>query len=50
MNDFKLIELIELFVEFEDNANKLELSLHLKAQEFLANNDLGSSMENITFV
>ena len=47
VNDFKLIELSELFVELEDNANKLELSLHLKAQEFLAKNDLEAAWKTL---
>ena len=47
MNDFKLIELSELFLELEDNANKLEISLHLKAQEFLAKNDLEAAWKTL---
>ena len=47
VNDFKLIELSELFLELEDNANKLELSLHLKAQEFLAKNDLEAAWKTL---
>ena len=40
VNDFKLIELSEIFLKFEDDAKKLEFSLHKKAQEFLLQNDL----------
>lgn len=47
VNDFKLIELSELFLELVDNANKLELSLHLKAQEFLAKNDLEAAWKTL---
>ncbi len=40
VNEFKLLELSELFVSLEDEPEKLEQSLHLKAQELLANNQL----------
>jgi hypothetical protein len=40
VNEFKLLELSELFVSLEDEPEKLEQSLHLRAQELLANNQL----------
>ena len=48
VNDFKLIELSEIFLKFEDDAKKLEFSLHKKAQEFLLQNDLEAAWK--TFV
>ena len=38
VNEFKLIELSELFVELEDDALKLESELHKKAKELLKEN------------
>lgn len=38
VNDYKLIELSELFIEFEEDANELEQQLHLRAQELLKEN------------
>ena len=38
VNEFKLIELSDLFVSLEDNANQLEKELHLKAKELLKEN------------
>ena len=35
VNEFKLTELAELFIEFEDDAQKLESALHQKAASFL---------------
>lgn len=35
VNEYKLIELSELFQEYEDNATQLELELHKRAQELL---------------
>lgn len=40
VNEFKLLELSDLFVTLEDNAVQLEKELHLKAQKHLANNEL----------
>jgi flavin reductase (DIM6/NTAB) family NADH-FMN oxidoreductase RutF len=47
VNDFKLIELSELFLELEDNPKKLELTLHEKAKEFLVNNDLEAAWKTL---
>ncbi|MFM1999490.1 MAG: hypothetical protein RL204_1437 [Bacteroidota bacterium] len=35
VNEYKLTELAELFIEFEDDAKKLETALHQKAASFL---------------
>jgi len=40
VNDFKLIELSDLFLEFENDATTLERELHLKAKEYLKENKL----------
>jgi flavin reductase (DIM6/NTAB) family NADH-FMN oxidoreductase RutF len=40
VNEFKLLELSELFVSLEDDALDLEKALHLKAKEFLKVNKL----------
>lgn len=47
VNDFKLIELSEIFLKFEDDAKKLEFSLHKKAQEFLLQNDLEAAWKTL---
>lgn len=38
VNDYKLIELSELFIQFEDDAKQLEIKLHEKAKELLNDN------------
>lgn len=38
VNEFKLTELADLFIEFEDNATELEKSLHTKAKDYLSQN------------
>lgn len=40
VNEYKLLELSELFVTLEDNPAKLELSLHQRAKELLAEDKL----------
>jgi flavin reductase (DIM6/NTAB) family NADH-FMN oxidoreductase RutF len=40
VNEFKLLELSDLFVTLEDNAVQLEKQLHLKAKQLLAENNL----------
>jgi hypothetical protein len=40
VNEYKLLELSELFVSLEDNPVKLELSLHQRAKELLAEDKL----------
>jgi len=47
VNDFKLIELSEIFLKFEDDAKKLEFSLHKKAREFLLQNDLEAAWKTL---
>ena len=47
VNDFKLIELGEIFLELEDDAEKLELKLQQIAQEFLLNNDLEAAWKTL---
>ena len=47
VNDFKLIELSELFLELEEDPKKLEMSLHEKAKEFLAVNDLEAAWKTL---
>ena len=47
VNDFKLIELSEIFLKFEDDAKKLEFSLHKKAHEFLLQNDLEAAWKTL---
>ncbi len=38
VNDYKLIELSDLFIQFEDDATQLETELHLRAKQLLAEN------------
>ena len=38
VNEFKLIELSELFVSLEDQPDKLETELHTKAKQLLSEN------------
>jgi hypothetical protein len=40
VNDFKLIELSDLFMDFEHDAAELENQLHFKAKEYLAKGEL----------
>jgi len=40
VNEYKLVELSELFISLEDDPIKLELSLHQKAKDLLAENKL----------
>ena len=47
VNDFKLIELSELFIELEDDAEALERALHKKAREFLAQNELDAAWKTL---
>jgi flavin reductase (DIM6/NTAB) family NADH-FMN oxidoreductase RutF len=43
VNEYKLIELSDLFVNLEDEPKKLEESLHLRAQELLNENKLSEA-------
>ena len=50
VNEFKLLELSDLFVSFEDDAIQLEKELHTKAQLFLTENNLKEAwMTLLTF-
>lgn len=43
VNEYKLLELSDLFMEYEDKAVELEQQLHLKAQELLKENKLNDA-------
>lgn len=43
VNEFKLLELSDLFMKYEDDAVGLEKQLHLKAQDFLKENKLNDA-------
>lgn len=43
VNEFKLIELSDLFVSLEDEPVQLETALHQRAKEYLANNKLNEA-------
>lgn len=43
VNEFKLLELSDLFLSLEEDAVELEKQLHLKAKEFLANNNVNDA-------
>jgi flavin reductase (DIM6/NTAB) family NADH-FMN oxidoreductase RutF len=47
VNDFKLVELSELFIELEDDPLTLEKSLHKKAKEFLVENELDAAWKTL---
>ena len=47
VNDFKLVELSELFIELENDATALEKALHEKAKEFLAQNELDAAWKTL---
>jgi flavin reductase (DIM6/NTAB) family NADH-FMN oxidoreductase RutF len=47
VNDFKLVELSELFIELENDASALEIALHKKAKEFLAKNELDAAWKTL---
>jgi flavin reductase (DIM6/NTAB) family NADH-FMN oxidoreductase RutF len=40
VNEYKLVELSDLFIEFENDASKLEEKLHQKAKELLEKNNI----------
>lgn len=43
VNEYKLIELSELFIDLEDEASKLEIELHKRAKELLTENKLAEA-------
>ena len=47
VNEFRLIELSDLFLEFEDNAKALEIALHKKAKYFLSKNQLEAAWKTL---
>ena len=47
VNDYKLIELIDLFVSLEDAPEKLEIELHLRAKELLKENKLTEAWKTL---
>jgi len=47
VNDYRLIELIELFVSLEDAPEKLEKELHLRAKELLKENKLTEAWKTL---
>lgn len=47
VNEFRLIELSELFLEFENNAKALEIALHNKAKYFLDKNQLEAAWKTL---
>ena len=47
VNDYKLIELIELFVSLEDAPEKLEKELHLRAKDLLKENKLTEAWKTL---
>ncbi len=47
VNDFKLVELSDFFIELEDDALALEKALHKKAKEFLTQNKLDAAWKTL---
>ena len=47
VNDYKLIELVNLFVSLEDAPEKLEINLHLRAKELLKENKLTEAWKTL---
>ena len=47
VNEFKLIELSDLFITYEDDAKKLEKLLHEKAKEFLEKDELENAWKTL---
>ncbi len=47
VNDYKLMELSDLFMEFEDNATNLETKLHERAKDLLKQNKLEEAWKTL---
>ncbi len=47
VNEYKLVELSDLFMEYEDDAKSLEIELHKKAKELLASNQLEDAWKTL---
>ena len=47
VNEYKLLELTELFMDHEDNAVQLEIELHKKAKQLLAEDKLEDAWKTL---
>lgn len=47
VNEYKLLELSDLFVSLEDEPSRLEMALHERAKELLANNDVEGAWKTL---
>lgn len=47
VNDFKLLELSDLFMEFEDDGVALERAIHEHAQQLIASGDVASALKAV---
>jgi predicted phosphodiesterase len=47
VNDFKLLELSDLFMEFEDNGTALEKAIHEHAQQLIAAGDVTAALKAV---
>lgn len=47
VNEYKLLELSDLFIKFEKNQTSLERSLHERAKELLKNNDVNGAWKTL---
>ncbi|MEN9638652.1 MAG: hypothetical protein RLZZ262_520 [Bacteroidota bacterium] len=47
VNEYKLIELSEIFISLEDSPNELEKALHQRAKECLADNDIEGAWKSL---
>ena len=47
VNEYKLLELSELFIELEDQKNQLEIALHRLAKEKLKENDIENAWKTL---
>lgn len=47
VNEYKLLELSDLFVSLEDEPSRLEIALHERAKDLLANNDVEGAWKTL---
>ena len=47
VNEFKLMELSDLFISYEDDAKKLETLLHEKSKEYLEKDELENAWKTL---
>ena len=47
VNEFRLLELADLFVEYEDQSAELEMKLHKKAHEYLASGQVNEAWKTL---